>query len=559
MRSSRALAETEVQTYAEGRGLTLERRVLIFAPTGNDARLTADFLAINNVPPLVCSSMIELCDSVRQGCGAIILAEEALFEKSILMLVQHLGAQPEWSDIPLILITSGGEVSQTQLRRLNIFGPAGNVTVLERPFRPATLISTVEVALRTRQRQYEARDSVESLKRAHEKSQAASRAKDDFLAALSHELRTPLNPVLLIASEAAEDYTLPEAVRLNFETIRNNIELEARLIDDLLDLTRVTHNKMELQLVPAPVGRLIEDAIATCLDDLHNKELFLIREIRHPQKIILVDGARVTQILWNLLKNAIKFTPEGGTITIRSYVEQNNDSEIVLIEVQDTGTGIKPENLERIFNAFEQAGRNITRQFGGLGLGLAISKAIAECHHGSLTATSEGVGQGSTFTLTLPAKIPEKTEMAEPGLSSGNKFSAPVAFFAGLDRPLRILLVEDHSDTAQSLCTILERRGYLVKIAEDVAGGLKLAAAQPFDLLMSDLGLPDATGYDLMKQIRKNYSIPGIAISGYGTQEDIRKCNEAGFSGHLTKPVEISRLEEMVSRIVLHPHEKSSL
>jgi signal transduction histidine kinase len=547
------LARTEVQTWQEGRVPALELRVLIFAPTGNDARLTADFLAKNDVPPMVCSGMAELCDGVLQGCGAIILAEEALFQKSILMLVQHLGAQPEWSDIPLILITSGGEVSQTQLRRLNIFGPAGNVTVLERPFRPATLISTVEVALRTRQRQYEARDLVEELKRAHDKSQAASRAKDDFLAALSHELRTPLNPVLLIASEAAEDSALPEAVRLNFETIRNNIELEARLIDDLLDLTRITHNKMELQLVPAPVGRLIEDAIATCLDDLNNKELFLVREIRNPQKIILVDGARVTQILWNLLKNAIKFTPAGGTITIRSFGEQNNDSELVIIEVQDTGAGIKPENLERIFNAFEQAGRSITRQFGGLGLGLAISKAIAECHHGSLTATSEGVGYGSTFTLTLPAKIPEKAEMAEAGLSTRNKLSAPLVPFAGFDRPLRILLVEDHPDTAQSLSTILERRGYVVEIAGDVASGLKLAAAQPFDLLMSDLGLPDASGYDLMKQIRENYSIPGIAISGYGTQEDIRKCDEAGFSGHLVKPIEISRLEEMVSRVVLRP------
>ncbi|HUA67634.1 MAG TPA: ATP-binding protein, partial [Candidatus Saccharimonadales bacterium] len=457
-----ALARTEVQTWQKGGVSTLECRVLIFAPTGNDARLTAEFLTKNNVPPLVCSGMAQLCDGVRQGCGAIILAEEALFEKSILMLVQHLGAQPEWSDIPLILITSGGEVSQTQLRRLNIFGPAGNVTVLERPFRPATLISTVEVALRTRQRQYEARDSVEELKRAHDKSQAASRAKDDFLAALSHELRTPLNPVLLIASEAAEDYTLPEAVRLNFETIRNNIELEARLIDDLLDLTRVTHNKMELQLVPAPVGRLIEDAIATCLNDLNNKELFLIREIQHSQKTIQVDAARITQILWNLLKNAIKFTPPGGTITIRTRIQRIGGSEQLIIEVQDTGAGIKPENLERIFNAFEQADRSITRQFGGLGLGLAISKAIAECHNGSLTAASEGINRGSTFTLTLPLRTPGESEIAGKYLSDKNRHLAPIVSDISVKRPLRILLVEDHPDTARSLHTILERRGYVV-------------------------------------------------------------------------------------------------
>ncbi|HEV2329032.1 MAG TPA: ATP-binding protein [Verrucomicrobiae bacterium] len=529
----------------------VERRVLIFAPTGNDARLTADFLTKNNLPPQICSSMPELCDEVRQGCGAIILAEEALFEKTALSLVQTLSAQPAWSDIPVILITSAGEVSQTQLRRFNILGPHGNVTVLERPFRPATLVSTVEVALRTRQKQYEARDSVEELKHAHDKAQAASRAKDDFLAALSHELRTPLNPVLLIASEAAEDYSLSEKVRLNFETIRNNIELEARLIDDLLDLTRVTHGKMTLQPVPAPIGRLIEDAIATCLDDIHNKDLSLVREIRHSQKTILVDGARITQILWNLLKNAIKFTPPRGTITIRTCTRQDGDTEHLSIEIQDTGTGIKPENLERIFNAFEQADHSITRQFGGLGLGLAISKAIAECHNGSLTAGSDGVGRGSTFTLTLPSKVSEGIEMSDAPLLDENKRSDHIAPIAKSSRTLRILLVEDHPDTALSLGAILERRGHVVKIAEDVANGLKLAASQPFDLLVSDLGLPDATGYDLMRQVRENYSMPGIALSGYGMGEDVRKCDEAGFSGHLVKPIEVSRLEEMIFRVVL--------
>lgn len=551
MRSNTVLAQSEIETWPTEKGNMLEGRVLIFAPTGNDGRLTADFLAKNKLPPQICSSMPELCDEVFQGCGAIILAEEGLFDKTALSLVKALSAQPAWSDIPVILITSGGEVSQTQLRRLNILGPHGNVTVLERPFRPATLISTVEVALRTRQRQYEARDSVEELKRAHDKAQAASRAKDDFLAALSHELRTPLNPVLLIASEAAEDYSLPEKLRLNFETIRNNIELEARLIDDLLDLTRVTHGKMALQLVPAPIGRLIEDAIATSLDDIHNKELSLVREIRHSQKSILVDSARITQILWNLLKNAIKFTPPRGTITIRTYTRQEGDMERLSIQVQDTGTGIKPENLGRIFNAFEQTDGSITRQFGGLGLGLAISKAIAECHKGSLTATSDGVGRGSTFTLTLPFKISEGVEMNEASLTEENKHSDYVAPIASPTHSLRILLVEDHPDTALSLGTILERRGHVVKIAGDVANGLKLAASQPFDLLISDLGLPDATGYDLMRQVRENYSVPGIALSGYGMGEDVRKCDEAGFSGHLVKPIEISRLEEMIFRVVL--------
>jgi signal transduction histidine kinase/CheY-like chemotaxis protein len=389
----------------------------------------------------------------------------------------------------------------------------------------------------------------EAQRAARQAAEEANQAKDRFLAALSHELRTPLTPALALLSELCGSSSLPVEVAQELNVVKRNIELETRLIDDLLDLTRVTRGKLELFLSPVGLGQVIEDAIATCQPDLNNRRLTLVRDIADSQKTILVDGTRITQILWNLLKNAIKFTPEGGTITILTRIQTDGLEEQLAIEVQDTGRGIEPEDLQRIFKAFEQGDRQITRQFGGLGLGLAISKAIAESHNGTLTAVSEGMGHGSTFILTLPCPsiIGSASNLPTPSANGKHLKLAPTA--TNGRPPLRILLVEDHTDTANSLKTLLTRRGYEVSVANNVAGGLKLAETQPFDLVLSDLGLPDASGLDLMRKIREKYSIPGIALSGYGMEEDIRKCRQAGFHGHLVKPIKISQLEESIGQI----------
>src|SRR6202012_5434074 len=281
----------------------LEKRVLIVAPTGNDAELSAEFLAHANLLTAICQDVTQLAEEVKRGCGAIILAEETLGERSISSLIQTLAEQPTWSDIPILLITSGGEVSQAHLRRLAIFGPGGNVTLLERPFRPTTLLSTLEVALRSRQRQYEACQSVEELRRAHDEIQVASRAKDDFLAALSHELRTPLNPVLLVASENASDPKLPEQVREDFQMIRKNIELEAKLIDDLLDLTRIARGKLSLEKQLCQIHDILLDAVATNEMEIGQKKLTLKLELQAKKNTILGDAVRLQQVFWNVLKN----------------------------------------------------------------------------------------------------------------------------------------------------------------------------------------------------------------------------------------------------------------
>jgi len=382
----------------------VERRILILAPTGIDAHLTAEFLNTANLSPRICDDVPELCDEIAHGCGAMILAEDILGDSSIQNLVSLLIAQPSWSDIPVVIVTRGGEASKMQLRRLGIFGPGGNVTLLERPFRPGTLVSALEAALRARQRQYEARDFVERLKRARDEAQMANRAKDAFLAALSHELRTPLSPILLIASEYASDNRLPDEIRQNFQIILKNIELEARLIDDLLDLTRVTTGKLVLQCHDVDLHRILMDALDTVWAEIQKKEIQLDSHLSAAHCTVNGDAVRLQQVFWNILKNAVKFTPKNGTIKIESAIVRNPDT-AVFIRITDSGIGMTPEESARVFEAFVQgdhADGNGTHRFGGLGLGLAISKNLVQLHSGTITAESAGRNQGATFTVTLP-------------------------------------------------------------------------------------------------------------------------------------------------------------
>jgi PAS domain S-box-containing protein len=384
-------------------------------------------------------------------------------------------------------------------------------------------------------------------------AEQANQSKDLFLAALSHELRTPLTPVLAILSSLREDADIPETLAEDLETVRRNVELEARLIDDLLDLTRVARGKLELHCERVRLHRMIEDAINACHPDLAAKHLRLVRDFAGEKATILADPARVTQILWNLLKNAIKFTPDGGTITIRSRINPAADDGNVTVEVGDTGIGIDPAQLERVFDAFEQGDRQITRQFGGIGLGLAISKAIAESHHGALTAASPGLGRGSTFRLTLPFDGCEEDENSIPDtIGDAPARIAPIS--AGVtNRPQRILLVEDHADTAAILARLLRRMGHDVLPADTLQGALKLAEREmrvaPIDLVMSDLGLPDGSGLDLMRELSSTYGLRGIALSGFGMDSDREQSSAAGFSRHLTKPVDIATLRATLAEM----------
>jgi signal transduction histidine kinase len=375
-----------------------------------------------------------------------------------------------------------------------------------------------------------------ALRKALSDAETANRAKDRFLAALSHELRTPLTPVLLIAAASESDAQLPESVRRDMATIRRNVELEVRLIDDLLDLSRVIAGKLPLSIVPLDLNTEVRHAIEICLPYIQEKGVRLTQDLAPGLGAVCADPIRVQQVLWNLFKNAVKFAP-GGEVTVSTRLR---DAGCVQVAVSDNGIGIEASALRRIFDAFEQASADTPREFGGLGLGLAISKALIDLHGGAIFAKSEGPGRGATFTIELPAKANQHPESRPAHLAAGGLTEIHA----------RILIVEDHEDTARLLVRLLERSGHKVKTAGRVAAALELLETEPFDLLLSDVGLPDATGYELMQRAAERHRISGIAMTGYAMEDDVRKCREAGFSEHLVKPVNVQQLRQVIQRLM---------
>jgi PAS domain S-box-containing protein len=757
--------------------------VLIVAPTGKDASLAEDVLCKAGIRTRTVSRLAETTRLIGEDTGALVLAEEALVAGEVSALRKVLDSQPAWSDIPVVILTSSAGGDSVGLRALEVFGPRINVTLLERPLRTITLISSLRVALRARRRQQEVRDLIAEretvlasisdafsaldrewryvyvndkvaelagrpkekllgrviwevfpeavgtnfyrlahitmeqgqptqdeffyepwgrwldtriypskngivifrgdvterreqerlareretklresqerlrlateaadigtfdfypstgelqfsersrelfgippemavtyetylsgvhpddrhivhetvarvrqpgstgrfdieyrtigiadgkerwvaergravldpsgqitrfigtmlditeeknaeilLQRAKYEAEEANRAKDRFLAMLSHELRTPLTPVLMTITSLRREPDLSDDMRRDLEVLQRNVELEALLIDDLLDLTRIAHGKLELHSDAVDIHSTLEHALSISAGDIGAKKLQVIRRFDAREHHCWADPARLQQVFWNLVKNSAKFTPEGGRLEISTH---NNEAHQIVIEITDTGIGIDPNLMPRIFDAFEQGGGVITSRYGGLGLGLAISKRVVDLHHGTITVRSEGPGRGATFTVTLNAM--------ETSLLEG-----PVLFLESEPPPVRhiqILFVEDHDDTARVLGRILKNSGFDVSHAGTVAAALALAASRRFDLLVSDLGLPDGSGLELMKTLHATQGLTGIALSGFGSDDDVAASLAAGFAAHLTKPVDWERLRSEIDRI----------
>jgi PAS domain S-box-containing protein len=376
------------------------------------------------------------------------------------------------------------------------------------------------------------------LKQAKEMAEAADRAKGQFLAVLSHELRTPLTPVMTIVESLETDPRLSPELRPGVEMLRRNVELEARLIDDLLDLTRIAKGKLQLTLDTVDAHVLLRDVIDICHDDIRSKDLMLVVDLQSPHHHVRADSARLHQVFWNLIKNAVKFTPDGGHILIAT---RNDSADELIVEVSDNGIGIEPDMLVRIFDAFEQGEQTVTRRFGGLGLGLAISKTLIDMHGGRLLARSEGKDRGATFTVELATIQPTRP------MTNG---TAPEQTPVSKQMTTRILIVDDHADTSLVMKLMLERRGYIVITADSVRSALNAAASEQFDLLISDIGLPDGSGLELVRQVKAEQPMPAIALSGFGMDEDLRKSKEAGFSAHLIKPVNFQKLQEVIQKLI---------
>jgi HAMP domain-containing protein/signal transduction histidine kinase len=361
-------------------------------------------------------------------------------------------------------------------------------------------------------------------------------AKDQFLAMLSHELRTPLTPVLASALALESEPALPQDVQESLQMIRRNVELEARLIDDLLDLTRIDRGKVQLNFEVVDAHTLLQNALEICQAEIDRKHLRRSLNLGARKVHLRADPARLQQIFWNLINNAVKFTPSDGQISIST---SNTSKGELRVEIADTGLGIEPESLPKIFDAFEQGGRT---QLGGLGLGLAISKALVEAHKGTITAQSGGRNKGSTFTLVFPT-----SERAAAQITPAVSPKLPE------HQAMRILLVEDHEDSNRSLTNLLRRRGYHVQSALNFQSALDLGTKEDFDVLISDLALPDGSGIDLMRTLQSTRPVLGIALTGFGMEDDVRKCREAGFQHHLVKPIDLNKLDLLIQESAAAP------
>lgn len=527
-----------------------DERVMVIAPVGADASAIASLLNERGFPSCVCEAPEEVIDEIANA-GALILTEEALDFQSTSTLIAGLGEQPPWSELPVIILTSNGS-KQTDLLDATAKA-AGSVTLLERPIGIDTLVRTVQVALRSRRRQYQVRDLLaeqernrKSLEESEEKLRAllsreqglrqaadeANRLKDEFLATLSHELRNPLNVILgyselLLRSDDIKQS--PHLLRLS-EAMRRNAVAQSYLIRDLLELSRLRGGKLALNRETVSIMTAISNAIETVRADAEAKGLTIDVETAPEPLFVHGDLLRLEQIVWNLLANAVKFTPAGGEVSLRVTQE---DDEIVLV-VADTGQGIEETFLPKVFEMFRQGDARASREHAGMGIGLALVQQLVRLHDGSVTAESEGAGKGTTITLRLPAKL--EADIRVP------RARKPAA--THLDR-ITVLAVDDDPDTTDLLRYLLEMNGATVITANSGAEALKLAGDRDLDVVVSDISMPSMDGFEFVRRLR---SLPGkedvrvIALTGFGRQEDIEQVRNEGFVAHVTKPLDVEAL-----------------
>jgi PAS domain S-box-containing protein len=386
----------------------------------------------------------------------------------------------------------------------------------------------------------------EDLQAAKEVAVAANLAKNQFLAVLSHELRTPLTPVLAAVTAMYDDPSTPADFRAVMQMIARNVALEARLIDDLLDVTRISQGKLRLQTEVIDAQELLYQALDICMTEIREKDLQIDVGFEARECHVLADPARLQQVFWNLIKNAVKFTQIGGRLSIRTH----NHAGRLVVRVADNGRGIEPALLPKIFNAFEQGEASITRRFGGLGLGLAISRSVIDALGGRISAESEGRDRGATFVIELDTVAPPAEKHEANSVPANDR----------LEGPFRILLVEDSDDALKIISRLLRLKGHTVAAANSVAAASEAVLTHDFDVLVSDLGLPDGSGHDVIRIVRERSSIPAIALSGFGMEEDLRHTRESGFVAHLIKPIDIQQLEGTIQAVMArHRNEPHSV
>lgn len=522
-------------------------RILIVAPVGRDAPAIAELLESHGHLVRICSGLLDAGAQLEQGAGALLLTEESLDREQVANLLVRLDQQPPWSELPVIILTSAGERAAERFDR--IAAAAGGITLLERPLGAATLSRSIEVALRSRRRQYlvrdllaaqqtresALRDSEERLQLAVTALRDADRRKDAFLATLSHELRNPLAPIRNAAEVLASPRLTPMQLRWTQSVIQRQSAHMASLLDDLLELTRITQGKLQLRMQTCSMRNIVEAAVETARPLIEKKRHELRVSVQDNIPPFVADSVRLAQALSNLLTNAAKYTDAGGRIELSARLDGR-----LIIEVADNGIGIAAEQVPGLFTMFSQMPAAIGRSEGGLGVGLALVKGLAELHGGTVDAQSDGPGRGSRFVIALPFQAGPESKAAKEDV-----VAPPFG-------RLRVLVADDNHDAADTLSMVLTMDGYEVQTVYGGRAAVSMAETFRPDVALLDIGMPEMDGYaaaTAIRQQRGGVDAYLIAVTGWGQQEDKRRALEAGFTTHVTKPVDPNVLRELLRAV----------
>jgi len=513
-----------------------DQRLLMLLATVRDATMTRDVLAQADIHAHACTSPHELTHELATGAGAVLVCEEALVAGAHAILARLVATQPQWSDLPVIVLTRRGADSPDVGYALE---QLGNVTLLERPLRLATLISTVRASLRARQRQYQIRTHLIEQERARSELAEVARRKDEFLAMLAHELRNPLAPIRnalhLLGTDANLDGASRAKVRAMMERQVNHM---VRLVDDLVDMSRISRGTIELRRAPTPLAAVIRNAVDASAPLVSAGKHALTLDVDE-SLVVDADPVRIAQVFGNLLNNAAKYGEPGGHIDL---VARRDETDAV-VTIVDDGIGIEPTMLPHVFELFTQERRAQHRAQDGLGIGLTLVRTLVEMHGGRVDASSEGRGCGAQFVVRLP--------LAAEATDTRNELDPLLAAAESSDPNLRILIVDDNQDAANSLGMVLDMLHIDNRISYSGKDAITLVDAYAPDAILLDIGMPGMDGYEVARKIRQagNDDVLLVAVTGWSQVEDRQKSCAAGFDHHLSKPVDLDGLQALLAKV----------